>query len=370
MPENERVEGLLILSPADQLHGDQTAPKAPIVFLDLGKRNELLFSQEGHERFFRFRASPDRTQVAYIKWVLDAENSVIEEWLVIADAAGQIKATIPYQAEHWSYHSWADNQHLAIRWRAEDLSTSAGLDILWLDPLTGKEELITTPERFPGNLNFYAGLLLWEFPLVYDSSLQLLAYPGHTENGDDAIALWNVETRQDIANYPAEVMKSLQGPVWSPNESQFAFAMAETYNPTSSLWKQELFSVSRDGQLLRLTNLTSYYKQVSIDNFSWDPHGNYIAFWFTDYSGKQLSQELAVLDMKTLQVTSYCIPGDELQFVAPAPVWSPNGQQIAVENRRADGESQRIIVVDFVNKYAVQIADDMSVESWMVSTQP
>lgn len=363
MPEDERVEGILILSPQIIYPFTPTDPQDPVVFLNLEDGSKQFLYQNGYERVFHFLASPDRTHVAYRRWILNEENEVTENSLIIADNAGQIIASVPFQEDHWSVYRWIDNQTLAIRWREEDRSTSAGLDIIWLNPFTGNEEFITTPTKFPSDLYIDAGLLTWEFPLVYDAKLHLLAYPGYTESYEEAIILWDVNARQDIARYPAEVFESLQGPVWSPDEKIFAFAMAEYYDPSSpTIRKQELFSINQDGELSRLTHLTKYYRQVSIGHFSWSPDGRYIAFAYRNPLSDN-EDSIAIFDMETQEVTDYCLPGVN----SPALVWSPNGKQIVVDISSTDSESRGVILIDIIKGYAFQISEDMTVEDWIIS---
>jgi hypothetical protein len=57
--------------------------------------------------------------------------------------------------------------------------------------------------------------------------------------------------------------------------------------------------------------------------------------------------------------------GGEFDENLPAPIWSPDGKQIIVENRFSD-EHNRVVLVDLSNMIAVEIAKDARPVGWMV----
>jgi len=124
----------------------------------------------------------------------------------------------------------------------------------------------------------------------------------------------------------------------------------------------------------KLTNLTAYSPRTYIQSYSWSPDERYVAFWLNidvppDHRQKFGQQNLAVLDTHTLQVTNYCLPGDfstSRARLVSAPIWSPDGRQLLVENRYAEKVS-RVIWVDVTENVAAQIADNMEPIGWMMS---
>jgi hypothetical protein len=86
-----------------------------------------------------------------------------------------------------------------------------------------------------------------------------------------------------------------------------------------------------------------------------------------DLSTSNDEQQLIVLDITTLELTNYCIPGDYeiiMGFSAPPPIWSQDGKQLVVTSRHAPFK-RTVIVVDTEKGWAAQIAEDMEVFGWM-----
>ena len=129
----------------------------------------------------------------------------------------------------------------------------------------------------------------------------------------------------------------------------------------------ELYSITRDGETTHLTNLTSYYSSIlEISRYAWSPDERYIAFWLRyGWIGNFANEELAVLDLGTLEVTNYCITSS---FAATIPVWSPNGKQLAFGNLSEDGEHWQVVLVDIIQSFAAVIAiGEMDPVGWMIS---
>jgi hypothetical protein len=68
---------------------------------------------------------------------------------------------------------------------------------------------------------------------------------------------------------------------------------------------------------------------------------------------------LAILDLKNHKVTNYCIPYDNSIF----PVWSPDSRQVLVWNY--NGPINHLYLVDIIDQYAIQIAEDNAAMGWM-----
>lgn len=360
LPPEARLRGILVLTPPPGSTGFTY-----LVDLETGSQRPL--PQKENEQLLDFVVSLDRKQMAYRRWIVKQPGErPVEDWLVVANADGQQLTAIPYKTEHlpyeegeWEAYYWLDNQRFIINQRTSPVDT-----MLVLDPFTGKQqELPTAYPHFDPTAE--SGLLWWEAVAIYDSTLTRVVYAGLTDDFKPSIVLWDLQARQVLVNIPTFIFGTRERPKWSPDDVQFAFAMPETYheNPPRV---QELYSISRDGQVTRLTHLTESYKEVDIGHYEWSPDGRYIAFWMNDLSKNPPVDELVVVDTVTRAVTNYCIPGDESQYTAPPPLWSPDGQQLIVVNRSTENH-RRVILVDIVRGLAAQIAEDMEPVGWLVA---
>jgi hypothetical protein len=112
----------------------------------------------------------------------------------------------------------------------------------------------------------------------------------------------------------------------------------------------ELYSISRDGAVTRLTYLTDYHHSVDIGPFSWSPDMRYIAFWRNGF--------FALLDLVSHKVINYCIPFDHTF----APIWSVDGRDVVLWT--VDGKEQ-VILVDVKDNFVVKLAEDTTTVGWM-----
>lgn len=73
-----------------------------------------------------------------------------------------------------------------------------------------------------------------------------------------------------------------------------------------------------------------------------------------------------VIDVATGAMTNYCVFGGSEHTGPKPPVWSPSGEQLAVEYLRDDGSAE-INVVDLIEGNAARILDEYQVIGWMTS---
>jgi Tol biopolymer transport system component len=134
--------------------------------------------------------------------------------------------------------------------------------------------------------------------------------------------------------------------------------------------QQALVSISFEGRITRLTNLTALYSEIQIGNLSWSPDGRYIAFLLYAKPGSypNLYPELeipeafrlAVYDSITQQVTEYCIPG----YSNSSPVWSPDSKQVIINFIYSKLPNQ-VIMVDIEKNWAAKIAENVFSVGWL-----
>ena len=152
-------------------------------------------------------------------------------------------------------------------------------------------------------------------------------------------------------------------PQWAPDGKKFAVAYLK-----SDFYMMDIIGVEK-----RLTDLEKAYPSydLKIRLWSWSPDGQKIAFWLDLLSDKKLFEErLIVLDTLSVELTDYCRFGDQVQIspgtldYAPAPVWSPDGSALLIENRDHDVRSE-LIVVDINQHLATQIGENLYPYDWL-----
>jgi len=128
----------------------------------------------------------------------------------------------------------------------------------------------------------------------------------------------------------------------------------------------EIFLVDQNGQIQQLTHLYENFGRIStIDNLSWSPSGEKIAFWLHDGQG---NLTLMIADTITGQVVNYCISNvtaDLFPMYLPAPIWSPDGGKLLVESRYVQDKSS-LLIVDLESNIAFPIAENQNPVGWMI----
>lgn len=301
--------------------------------------------------------SPDGRWLAYIRDSYDQEGHLIDSKLSLLGADSQQQSAIPWGKDWAAISGWLDNERLVI----VPLNRPKGT-IIVINPFTEQQQEL--PPFFPDVYDTSPSALWGDTITVYDSSLTRVAYLRNAPTRGAGIVLWDLQNSKELWHLNhSETIRNR--PEWSPDGGQLAVAA-----PTNMKWYHyELLSVRRDGQATQLTNLAATYPVAAIGNFKWSPNGQYIAFWLDsrqapeqDYKG----EHLLVLDMTTLQMTDYCVIGNVLGVAAP-PRWSPNSQQLIVENYY-EANTSRVILVDIVQNFAVQVAENLSPVGWMTTT--
>ncbi len=366
LPASALIRGGLVLNDRNLLENSlQEVGHRDAYILNLQTQEKIFLAKRNSPAVF-FSVSPNRKLVAYLK----TSESVLE----IAMNDGKILKSLPWQKEWRILTDWLNDQSIVI-----ELDEDQPASLLILNPFSGKSVVLLPdyPKIFKGDAH-----LDWDGwgETVYDSEMSKVIYvKGHS------FVLWDIKSRQEIATVPtlADFNSLVKVPKWSPDGTRLV--VAAPVNPDDELYRDELFSIAVDGTIQQLTRLTSLFKSVDITKWSWSPDGRYIAFMlyvsdqriFTSSEGEQL----ALLDTTTDTVTFYCIPGlqvlDKTNFMfskrysmasstIPSPIWSPDSDQLLVENRYID-DASRLILIDINKGFAVQIAENVEPVGWMVS---
>lgn len=326
------------------------------------------------------KISPDRQWMAY--FAVPKNNNTTDNQLIIANVNGDIvyQRNVNRMKEWYAIDTWLDNQTLMLeRYRTLPNSTflATPLPVTLLNPFTGSATDLDF--SFP-DLVYLAPKVMWDSfgysATAYNPALNLVAYAKVSPDARETIVLWSLQSNKEIAGIQAAIGFG-SGPVWSPDGSQFIVdSLAKIPEPRN--WteeerlSEELFSVDQTGNVTRLTHLTEYFKEVSINGYAWSPDGGRIAFdvLAKHDSNSILSSRLAILDTQTKQVTIYCLhPYAE----ATGLFWSPNGQQLllGVASAEKSGETNgattyNAVLLDINQNLIINIADETIPLGWVV----
>lgn len=160
---------------------------------------------------------------------------------------------------------------------------------------------------------------------------------------------------------------------WQPSNGQLALVASNTSvaRSSGSPIPDEIFIVEQNGQVRQLTHLyESFSRDIEINGLSWSPNGEKIAFWLNDSEGVTLM----VADTLSGDIVNYCISSDLYLFpiYLPAPIWSPDGNKLLIENRYAPDKhspaqnKSKLLIVDLQSKVAFPIAENENPVGWML----
>jgi len=335
---------------------EDEAPYRPYLLNLAGGVKTSLTGPSG-EDILRIFVSPDRQWLAY-----DTHS-----YIVLANTKGKTLKQISREKDWTFFWGWLDDNQLMVTRKADrEATTPATLVVINLS--TGKYQELTQME-YPDFdwINF----LPWQHNrVIYDPTLTLAIYPSHSgEPG--SVTLLDIPNNKVLAALPADVVFTPQ-PEWAPNREAFVVAgtTTQTRLEDGNTWyNQELFLIDRNGKITQLTHFTDIYPYVSIGNAKWSPDGRQIAFWFSIQFGA--NEQLAVLDLDTLQVTNYCTTGRESHMGGSSQLfWSPDSQIVVFNHYEGDDTPAKVMWIDVKNewgKYGSVMGTGFTVSGWLVS---
>ena len=334
--------------------------------LETGKKRYL------GEVYLTVSASPDYNRLAYIDWD--------KSQLIIVTATGETVKTISVADDWRRTLGWLDSENLLIeKFRTPKGKMFIPSSTIVLNVADGKyqEYLPDYPDILPSYL--YNALHWQQYSTVltvYSPTTPLYAvYPAQSGN-ETPIILLNASNQREITRIHTEGYWG-SAPQWNSEGTAFITSAPPKYvdvdgnaftNVTDDLpyvSGHELFSVSRDGLVKRLTTLTTTF-DADEETYVWSPDERYIAFWLK-INQKDSERELAILELATGNVTSLCLSGGDGGDVPNPPVWSPDGKQIIVTPVDTKSFNPDIIIIDIEQKLAVKIVDNAVAVGWMVS---
>lgn len=375
LPDTAAIQGEFILDPL--------AIDASPYLLDFstGLKRYLPYTEAYYPE--PFKVSPNYQWVAY--FTKRRDDVTADFSLVVTDLRGNVvyQESMDKRKKWFLIDTWLDNQTLLLeRYQAlpESNTLDTPLPVTLFNPFTGESRDLNGD--FPNMLFFFEPLARWDVfgksGTAYDPTLNLVAYASESRDRQSVI-LWDIQRNREIARIQAAIGFG-SGPVWSPDGSQFILdSLAKI--PDTGDWteeerlSEEIFSVSRTGEITRLTYLTDQFKEVSIGGYVWSPDGSHIAFdVFTkpdiDESDLISGSRLAILDTHTQQVTMYCIRSysEETRLF-----WSSNGQQLLigmvdVEKTKVSNSMKiyNTVLIDLTQNMAITIADETIPLGWMI----
>lgn len=223
---------------------------------------------------------------------------------------------------------------------------------LILNPFTGEWKELQS--NFPSGLNF-------TFPyFYYNATLSNAIYV----SGDNYI-LWDARTNTDV--WIKSTYGAYLAPKWSPSGDRAAMIVREEDNTTGAI-RDELLLVNLQGNETNLTSHLPVYGEndtIKIQAFDWSPDNRHIAFSLEIKKNQNptVSHSLLVVDTSSSHVVEYCVPIKNNSNI----IWSPAGAQLIIEVSNQDNqEGNKVVIVDIMEKWASQIAEDIHPVGWMI----
>jgi dipeptidyl aminopeptidase/acylaminoacyl peptidase len=242
---------------------------------------------------------------------------------------------------------------------------------LILNPFTGEWKSYNS--NYPGIFTAIGTFHYWDkfrvTRAVYDPSLHLVIYPSY-----EGIVLFDLGKKQAITTLSDHNFLAVTHPVWAPDGNSFIVDLYASRSDPNHYENRNVFQVFRNGELRQLTSFTGKYPGDFID-YVWSPDGNSVAFWFLDPGNnqQQLSYQLAIMNMSSLEISQYCIPAflEEDQFPKWAPVWSSDSQYLVVAAKsQMPGHQIEAILLDLSDSHTYKLGIDVYPIGWMKVSRP
>jgi WD40 repeat protein len=292
-----------------------------------------------------YDVSPDRKHLSYYLIREGDDLRYIERRFVVQTVDGRILANRAVDLEVWNIYYWLNNERIILgTW-----------DIPYvIDPFTGQDHTPDWYSQSPGGVLLSRSL--WESKVVLDPNLTRAFYI----QDDTNLILWDLEQEKLLATINEQLHIPFDMPQWTTDGEQVLFDYAVSQDENQ---QEELFSLSRDGELRRLTYLSDYYARMGISEFSISPDNQQVAFFFRDFSESQPADQFTVLDLATLEVTNFCnLTGKTRGF--GAIIWAPDGQRLLI--LRTDGDKKwETILIDLTGGYAWKVIENYVPSAWV-----
>lgn len=349
LPKGGSVKGTLVLDTS---------------LFDLVTGSKTLIANEKNETVLLAHVSPNGHWLAYEKE--NEVSGVNQKYLVIANKES-VALTIPWRDDWSVWLNWLDNNRLLFRHDREPYSSAIVVDPFVDQP---EQELIfSSPNPFIYNAPVIHNGKKSFTPVsftYYDPSLSRVAFLQSDKEGYWT-TLQDLQSGEILTRLPNDfnistitLFTRLDAPVWISNGKEFLVEAGK-------IDISDLYRVTQDGKIARLTYLTEIYKYARVRGYSLSYDERYIAFWY--WADPYDRYRLATLDTTTGKVIDYCISGvnHDLFSVPDSPVWSPDSHQFVVEVPGSDLSNSQVIWVDVDNQIAAKITKNLTPEGWLSS---
>jgi hypothetical protein len=336
---------------------------------------------EGGDYLVGINVSPDRLWLAYGLEPFANDRSagriLFQNVYGVMSADGDVKSVFARDPAWFGLSHWLDDTRLVFGQIIDSEVTEVRRrDLVVMEPISGARSPLVADFPDIYDRDYLYPVPDWENYIgvtTYDSTLTRVVYARIDADNVTGYVLWDIANQQALAFLESPYIN--QSPIWSPDQSKFVVVayLAPRDSPDTA---PEFFSVSRNGDIERLTNLSAGGRVRDIAHYSWSPDGRYVAFQY--HLVESPRELLAVLDTETKTITDYCIPGDEIGVptkmydlvpsrfttTVPPPIWSPDGHALVVENRFSENSS-RAILIDLAQGIAVQVAENVMPVGWL-----
>jgi hypothetical protein len=204
----------------------------------------------------------------------------------------------------------------------------------------------------------------------YDPTITRVVYPASTTNGK-YIVLRDMESVSEImriqspGNY-ADYVWSADGVFFITAAPPFAMAVypPDSMPPrtaTPSGGGSDLFTITRNGEVERLTYLSARTGSLMEWHPSVSPDGQKVAFWIT--RGTSIEEwQLGVLQMNTGEVDIYCI----LEEGSHQIFWSTESRHLLTTTVLHDWKTHKLLWIDTDEKKAIEWEiENLSLHGWL-----
>ena len=310
----------------------------------------------------------------------EVDQNTLAERIAIGSLDNLKQKEFAYQENWFRVVRWQNEHTLLIR----EQSADAPYPVTVLDVETGAAKSLLP--NFP---NISLNMTDWDGAgsATYNAMIDRVIYAGwHESSNAYEYVLWDMLKNKQITSL---VGSSFSGdgvnhnaPEWSPDGSQAAVISTE---PGLNPKKDEIYALKKDGKIQRLTYFADQFEKVKVGSMTWSPDGKKLAFWITlepgpykQEAGTYQDERLAILNTESFDTTLYCISGDSIgpengvpsfKFLTKpigAPIWSPDGTWIVVENRYTDNFS-RLILLDTTRQIAFNFRKDTQPSAWIAN---
>jgi len=205
---------------------------------------------------------------------------------------------------------------------------------------------------------------------AYDPTLTRVVYPSYKDGG--ALILWDLVNKRELIHLIT--LFPWGTPEWKADGTSFIISLPPQYTDlggniykivednTDYIRGSDFFMINRDGEVRRLTYLTTNIKAEQ-HGYTWSPDQKQVAFWMKTNDDSQWS--LAILNVETGQITNYCVGGGDGSLDI---IWFPDGKQLISTYAMPDYDSThetRILLINIKEKTAKVVPGNEIVVGWM-----